>query len=285
MSSGRDFSPPVSITMHDSESRPKVFLVCGMTGAGKSTFINVLTGANLPVGHGVDSETTEVEERRIPLVKISQGYIRLVDTPGFDDSRDDSETAVLTRITEWLANSYRTGARITGLIFLRPIHTVRVCRSEAILMKMFKQLCGEDSLDHVVLITTRWHLPPEPEEEAREVALATNSRCFGTAGTQKVQIRHLENTYSKEDVMRIFESLAQLSPVTLQVQREIVRDGKSFKETSAGAQVGAQLEDEIEQLRARLRQQQKTHAEVQARFVEIQRTQIHRVESPGCVCA
>lgn len=124
-------------------------------------------------------------------------------------------------------------------------------------MKMFKQLCGEDSLDHVVLITTRWHLPPEPEEEAREVALATNSRCFGTAGTQKVQIRHLENTYSKEDVMRIFESLAQLSPVTLQVQREIVRDGKSFKETSAGAQVGAQLEDEIEQLRARLRQQQK----------------------------
>lgn len=102
------------------------YSVCGMTGAGKSTvslslsdltelaaltnrlyecqFINVLTGANLPVGHGVDSETTEVEERRIPLVKISQGYIRLVDTPGFDDSRDDSETAVLTRITEWLAN-------------------------------------------------------------------------------------------------------------------------------------------------------------------------------------
>ncbi|KAF8596833.1 hypothetical protein BDV93DRAFT_416904, partial [Ceratobasidium sp. AG-I] len=216
--------------------------VCGITGAGKSTYINVATGASLPVGHGIDSETTDVEETSIPLVKIGDVYIQLVDTPGFDDSRDGSETAVLSRITKWLADSYRQGTRISGLIYLRPIHNVRVCRSEEALMRIFKHLCGEHSLDHVVLVTTRWYLPADPEDEARELELATNHRCFGSSGTKKVQTQRLKNKYSKEDAIHILKPLAQLSTITLEVQSETVNEGKSFMETSVGIQASAQIE-------------------------------------------
>lgn len=67
-------------------------------------FINTVTGANLPVGNDIDSMTKEVTEMGIPLVQVGDVYIQLVDSPGFDDDRDQSEQPVLQRITEWLAD-------------------------------------------------------------------------------------------------------------------------------------------------------------------------------------
>jgi septin family protein len=68
----------------------------------KRQFINTVTGSQLKVGHEIDSETVEVKEAGIPVVKMGDVYIQLVDTPGFGDSRDEDETRVFKCITEWL---------------------------------------------------------------------------------------------------------------------------------------------------------------------------------------
>lgn len=67
-------------------------------------FINTVTGAKLRVGHDVDSETINVTEVGIPLVRVDDDYVQLVDTPGFDDNRDLTEQPVLQRIIEWLCD-------------------------------------------------------------------------------------------------------------------------------------------------------------------------------------
>ena len=126
----------------------------------------------------------------------------------------------------------------------------RVGRSEEILMNMFKELCGAECLDRVILVTNRWRDDPEEEEEnkARERDIATNVRCFGSPGTKQVEVRRLNNKYTKDDGLRITQYFWNLPPVTLQVQKEVVDNGKTTMETAAGIRIGGNLITKIENL-------------------------------------
>ncbi|KAF8596832.1 hypothetical protein BDV93DRAFT_570576 [Ceratobasidium sp. AG-I] len=231
-------------------SRVKTILVCGLSGAGKSRFINTVTTANLPIGHGINSETVEVTEQGIPLVQVDDMYVQLVDTPGFEDDRDETEQPVLQRIAEWLGDRYRADAPITGLIYLRPIHTNRIGRSEETLINMFKELCGKDCLDRVMLVTNRWNDDPEEEEEnkVREKDIATSPRGFGSFGTKRVEVRRLKNKYTRDDGLHITRYFWHLPPVILQIQKEVVDEGKTTLETAAGVKIGGNLIKQVEDM-------------------------------------
>ncbi|CAE6519301.1 unnamed protein product [Rhizoctonia solani] len=231
-----------------NESNLKTILVCGASGAGKSKFINSVTGANLSVGHGIDSETDRVIDEGIPLIKHGANYIQLVDTPGFQDTRDGDEIPVFKNITEWLAARYAGKLRAVGLIYLRSIQEARVLRPETRLIQMFKDLCGDDCLDRVVLVTNRWQLDSDNEEEDREKAIISDTRRFGSTGAKKVQVRRLQNKYKTEDAMEIVKLFATSPPITLQIQREIVDYGVPFNETTAGSHIEADLRKRIEEM-------------------------------------
>ncbi|OAX30640.1 hypothetical protein K503DRAFT_806951, partial [Rhizopogon vinicolor AM-OR11-026] len=77
--------------------------VMGATGSGKSTFINKASGSSLPVGHGLESCTKEVQTSR-PFV-ISGRFVTLIDTPGFDDTTR-SDTDILSMIAAYLSKTY-----------------------------------------------------------------------------------------------------------------------------------------------------------------------------------
>lgn len=146
---------------------------------------------------------------------------------------------------------YRAEARITGLIYIRPIHTNKIGRSEAMLIKMFKELCGEDCLDRVILVTNRWRTDPAEKiaNETRELRIATDPRGFGSPGATEVQVRRLNNEYTREDGLGITEYFWNLPPVTLKVQKEVVDEGKPSLKTAAGISIGGNLMDEIEELK------------------------------------
>ena len=96
----------------------------GPTGAGKSTVspIVLLSGlrhrdtidlqficdsappelcADIKIGHGLESETRHIQP--IPLVNADGTRVKLVDTPGFDDSREGmTDTEVLKMIAAFL---------------------------------------------------------------------------------------------------------------------------------------------------------------------------------------
>lgn len=244
-SGDKGFTPPKDM------STVKTILVCGMSGSGKSRFINTVTGSNLTVGDDVNSMTSEVTEANIPLVSVGGVFIQLVDSPGFDDARDQTEQPVFQRITEWLADRYRANARITGLIYLRPIYMNRIGRSEAMMIRMFKEICGEDCLDRVILVTNRWSADPAETtaNENRELSIATGPNGFGSSGTKRVLVRRLDNQYTREDGLLITRYFWDLSPVTLKIQKEVVDEGKSSLDTAAGRIIGANLTREIHQMR------------------------------------
>lgn len=142
---------------------------------------------------------------------------------------------------------------VTGVLFLRPIHDVRVNRLEKDLMAMFKDLCGEDCLDHIVLVTTRWTPELTIDGGARESNVMTDPECFGADGEKKVQVRRLNEKYSSEEAQLLVKSCAGLSPVTFQIQREVIDEGKTLGETQAGMRIGADLEERLSGLEEKAR--------------------------------
>ena len=66
-------------------------------------FIQTLTGdKNIHIGHGQDSQTDQVQLSTYHDFRNNR-YVTLVDTPGFDDSRDGvTDTDILNRIVNFL---------------------------------------------------------------------------------------------------------------------------------------------------------------------------------------
>ncbi|KAB5589482.1 AIG1 domain-containing protein [Ceratobasidium theobromae] len=221
-----------------------------MTGVGKSTFINKATGVNLPVGHTTESETSDVVERGIPYIQCGTAYIQLVDTPGFADSRDASETDVLRKLVTWLAARHVAGVPVAGIILIWPVSLVRVNRTEKLLINMVKDLCGRDRLDHIILVTTRW-TPESPQ--TLESELVTRQDYLG-AGPLEAQVtrKRLKDGYTPEDVLKLLvESCQALEPVTLQIQREVVDQNLALGETAVGRRLGVDLWEELTDLGAK----------------------------------
>ncbi|KAG6379452.1 hypothetical protein JVT61DRAFT_11932 [Boletus reticuloceps] len=66
----------------DLREQTVAIAVIGVTGSGKSTFINVASGSNLPVRTSFGSGTTELKSSTFSL---DGQTVVLIDTPGFDD--------------------------------------------------------------------------------------------------------------------------------------------------------------------------------------------------------
>ena len=115
--------------------------------------------------------------------------LNLIDTPGFDDTIE-TDFAILTTIATWLKDSYvvlkvykqyrligyhsyKQGATLGGVIYLHDITAPRFEGPARRNLEIFRNLCGKDALDHVVLGTTKWGLGvPGSGENHRE--LVTN---------------------------------------------------------------------------------------------------------------
>lgn len=69
-------------------------------------FINAALNINAPVGESLDSCTEVTKAYRSLLPDESGRQLVLVDTPGFDDSRDITDTDVLQEISKWLMTTY-----------------------------------------------------------------------------------------------------------------------------------------------------------------------------------
>lgn len=152
---------------------------------------------------------------------------------------------------------HRNQEPITGIIYLRSIQEPRVLRAETTLIKMFKELCGKDCLDHIILVTNRWQPPPEKEEEEREQQMVTDIRRFGSVGSgpEQVLVQRLDGRYTREDAHRILELFRHIPPTTLKVQQEIVDQELTYDQTAAGKVIEDATKARAEELQAELERQ------------------------------
>ena len=122
---------------------------------------------------------------------------------------------------------------------------------------MFRKICGESTLKNVVLVTNMWNVDPQDVSEARESELS--SKFFKPAldrGSQMV--RHYNTLESAHDIIR---KIMDNQPAVLQIQRELVDEGKDIGDTAAGEMVDRELRElikrhqvELEEVRGEMAQ-------------------------------
>ncbi|KAJ9607870.1 hypothetical protein H2200_007949 [Cladophialophora chaetospira] len=207
-----------------------MILVMGVTGTGKSYFINKLKEGAAGVGHDILSHTADVNMIQTTL---SGSPIAIVDTPGFDDTtRSDGE--ILREITKFLVAQYKLGIKLKGIIYLHRITDVRMQGSALQYFEMFRRLCGEDAFENVALVTTMWGLLKD-----KEVGLQREEQLIEKFWEPMMEMGSYATSFdgSRESAEGIISVLFGKEDVVLRIQKEIVDEGRVIEETTAGAYV------------------------------------------------
>ena len=167
----------------------------------------------------------------------------LLDTPGFDDTnRTDGE--VLREIAYFLGASYSKNIKLAGIIYLHPITDHKMRGSAIKNLAMFQALCGDSSLEHVVLATTKWDdlLPTDRDTvgQRREKEVAESPDFWGNMlDNGSKMFRHYNNRAS---ALRIIDHLlSRKGHMVLDIQRQMVDQGRSLDDTSAGQTLQREL--------------------------------------------
>ncbi|KAF5320757.1 hypothetical protein D9619_000398 [Psilocybe cf. subviscida] len=160
-----------------------IIAVMGITGAGKSSFINQLMGKEVVTvtpAHGpgsmnpcttsckaVEVPASVIQERLLPCAPTQKLFI--VDTPGFDNPgvRTSDIPGILAK---WLKESYPT-AKLVGVIYLHDISQQRATGIPKYNLDKLKKMCGEKDFRTIVLGTTQWNATERAVAENREQEL------------------------------------------------------------------------------------------------------------------
>ncbi|KAJ2922056.1 hypothetical protein H1R20_g15030, partial [Candolleomyces eurysporus] len=228
--------------------------VMGLTGSGKSTFINLATQSpnKLQVGHSIQSCTDVVE--RADTFDLGGRRIVLFDTPGFDDT-NKSETEILRIIAFELEKQYRKGRTLHGIIYVYRISDLRVGGLAKTNFGIFRKLCGDTSLKNVVIVTNMWSRLPTEEEGLRRVDELVGLDDFFKPAMAKgaVMMHHKKDTV--DSAHEILRRILKNHPIALSIQTEIVDQHKPITETGAGMALDDKLALLAQQYERKLKEQ------------------------------
>ncbi|KAF8896196.1 hypothetical protein BD779DRAFT_1466201 [Infundibulicybe gibba] len=229
------------------------------------SFINLLSSSNLEVGEGLHSCTDRVQVAQ-PF-NLDGWKMTLLDTPGFDDTTK-TDTHVLDMIATYLKEAYVGGKKLTGIIYIHRISDNRMGGVSTRNLKMFRRLCGENTLRNVAIVTNMWGQVDRAQGDARECELASNENFFKPVLDKGARLhRHDNGLASGHGILRY---LLGNHPQPLRIQQELVDEGKSISQTDAGMELEKELK---EQARMHEEKMRILHEETQA---EIRRQEEER---------
>ncbi|KAF8424476.1 P-loop containing nucleoside triphosphate hydrolase protein [Tirmania nivea] len=250
--------------------QPPIFIaVMGMTGVGKSTFISKLTeDDDIEIGRGLNSCTKDVKIAKM-VHKTADGQshdVYLVDTPGFDDT-ERSDSDVLSTLANWLAMQHERALKLSGLIYLHRITDDRMTGSAVKNLIMMRNLCGDENMQNVVLVTTRWEMVSAEENERRGL-LAPGGFWHGMI---QQGATHTQYNGTTEAAAAIIDRLIHQAPIYLAIQQELSQ-GKDISETAAGQAALTKMEKkafELQQAQEEASREAERMAEQAARAAEL----------------
>lgn len=133
-----------------------VVVFMGPTGAGKSNMIDTLTSQpGRRSGSALASCTKQIQAVRVYEHPKYANRLVLVDTPGFDDT-EKSDMEILQMISDWLKKTYKKSIKLAGIVYLHKITDNRMAGAPHRNLRMFAQLCGDQGVKNVILVTTMW---------------------------------------------------------------------------------------------------------------------------------
>ncbi|KAF9054893.1 P-loop containing nucleoside triphosphate hydrolase protein [Panaeolus papilionaceus] len=167
------------VEIDDLTATDVLIAVMGPTGAGKSTFINDVSGHQVIIGHDLDSCTEKISIIRFRAPQVTEYRICMVDTPGFDDT-NKSDLEIFDAVAKWLDKTFKKKIHLDALLYLHRITDNRMGGTPLKNYKIFEDICGKRGFKQVALVTTMWGEDPEgmgSVYEEREQQLKT--LCWG----------------------------------------------------------------------------------------------------------
>ncbi|RSL66606.1 hypothetical protein CEP54_003638 [Fusarium duplospermum] len=257
--------PQVHFNQDEATEDFSLIAVMGVTGSGKSNFLQHLVknvqGGGPVVGHNLDSCTQKTEKYEC---RLGNKQIVFFDTPGFDDTyRGDAD--VLADIAQVLSSSYKNDLKLNGIIYLHRIKDERMTNAIMRNLTLFRNLCGDAAFRNVILVTTFWdELQDQEKGEGREQQLLGRSEWWGYMAAKGSRTMRFRNT--QESALEIVSEIVDLDTVTLQVQKEMVNEGREVDQTTAGEALNSELvklrmqyEKELEAYRHEMDQAKQEH--------------------------
>ncbi|KAF9490365.1 hypothetical protein BDN71DRAFT_1400132 [Pleurotus eryngii] len=202
--------------------------VMGMVGSGKTSFVNSASGSALKVGDNLWSCTADTQVSK-PF-QLDGRQISLIDTPGFDDTTK-SDFDVLNAIAVFLAQSYKQGTKLAGIIYLHRISDIRMGGISTRCFRMFRELCGETTFKNIVIVTNMWGQVSQTVGNAREAELASDTLFFKPVLDKGAQLLRHDNT--ADGARNILRRIIKNHPLPLLVQTDLVDRRLDLSGTSA----------------------------------------------------
>jgi len=159
-----------STTGEQTSQQDRIVAVMGLTGAGKSKFIEHATGqGGENVAHSWKSSKAGIQYVRVK--HPTDGYpVVFVDTPGLDHTYQ-SDAEILTTIADWLTKTYKDNLNLATVLYLHRISDNRMSGTAIKSLRLFSGLCGQKTMPNVVIVTTMWTLVPDEWGTKREEVL------------------------------------------------------------------------------------------------------------------
>lgn len=179
-------------------------------------------------------------------MNIGKSKALFIDTSDFDDStRTDFD--ILTEISRILAAQYQAGVTLKDVIYLHHITNIRYQGSFVKTLNIFKKICGKMALKNVLLVTTRWNEVDEALGASREKELRESFWAY-MLGKGSIMTRFYGN---KDSATAIASQLISKRGIVLDIQRELVDESKSLKQTVAGSFV----QEDVLEMKARYKKE------------------------------
>ncbi|KXN85979.1 hypothetical protein AN958_10650 [Leucoagaricus sp. SymC.cos] len=144
--------------------------VVGRTGSGLSQFIHDITQT---YEHGVSDKSSldpfTMEITPVETVILGVGNLVLIDTPGFDFSKGNTEYDRFNDLAKWMEKTYGGNGRLDGIVYMHNIWNKELDRRAPFhTCDALEKVCGHDWRRKIVLVNSHWSELVEDDGNARE---------------------------------------------------------------------------------------------------------------------
>jgi hypothetical protein len=170
---------------------------------------------------------------------------------------------------------YERGSTLAGVLYFHRISDFRMGGISTRNFNMFRKLCGDSTLQNVVIVTNMWGEVDPQVGKAREAELVREDIFFKPVLDKGAQIAPHENTAtSAQNIIRL---VLNNHPLPLRIQEELVNEHKDISETGAGEELNREInaqikkhQEEMRVLREEMQQAMKDKDEETRRELEIE---------------
>jgi len=151
--------------------------------------------------------------------------------------------AVLKLIANWLKESHENGKHLSGLIYMHDINEARAGKSSLTNMSLFRKLTGKESMENVILLTTKWDALGHGGYKMgcdREKELSESTGFWKEMLVDRATTKRHDGT--KQGARETVLNFLPKQPTMIRLQKEMA-DGRALLETDAGKHVLGQLAD------------------------------------------